>query len=90
MATKSTRFVDNQGRIILPAHIRKALNIGKGHTVTVALDDDGTIRIKAVPERCCICGDAVDQKRSTEVETNNGDKRVCFDCAQKVARAMMK
>ena len=89
-SNKSTRFVDNQGRIILPAYIRKALNIGKGHTVTLALDDDGTIRIKAVPERCCICGDAVDQKHYTEVETANGNKLVCFDCAQNLARAMMK
>lgn len=86
MATKSTRFVDNQGRIILPAHIRKALNIGPGHTVTVALDDDGTIRIKAVPERCCVCGCAVDQKRYIEL----GDKMVCFDCCQGIARAMLK
>ena len=90
MATKSTRFVDNQGRIILPAHIRKALTIGRGHCVTVSLDDDGTIRIKAVPERCCICGDAVDQKHYTEVTVGTDEKIVCFDCAQALARAMMK
>lgn len=86
----TTRFVDNQGRIVLPAHIRKALNVGKGHTVTLDLDDDGTIRIKAVPERCCVCGDSVDKKYYTEVKVGTGVKMVCFDCAQAIAKAMMK
>lgn len=90
MATKSTRFVDKQGRIILPAHIRNALNIGEGHTVTIRLDDDGTIRINAVPERCFACGDAVDQKHFTEFETSNGKRLVCYECAQAIAKAMMK
>lgn len=90
MATKSLRFVDNQGRIILPAHIRKALTIGKGHTVTVELDDDGSIRIRAVKERCCICGDAVNQKNFTEVTVGADEKIVCYDCAQAIARSMMK
>lgn len=87
---RSIRYVDYQGRIILPAHIRKALNLGKGYTVDVSLDDEGCIRIKPVPERCCVCGDAVADKHHTQVETDNGDKFVCYECAQNIARAMMK
>lgn len=90
MATKSTRFVDPQGRIILPAHMRQALNIGKGHSVSVRLEADNTIRITAVPERCCACGDAVDQKHYTEFETSNGKRLACYECAQALAKAMMK
>lgn len=90
MATKSNRYVDHQGRIILPAHIRQALNLGKGHAVEISLDDEGCIRIKPVLERCCVCGDAVSDKHHTEVKTENGDKFVCYECAQNIARAMMK
>ena len=90
MATKSLRYVDDQGRIILPSHIRKALNIGKGHTVTLDLDDDGSVRIRAVKERCCICGKGVQNKHCSEVTVGSDKKFVCFDCAQAVSRAMMK
>lgn len=90
MATRSTRYVDHQGRVILPAHIRKALNLGKGYTLEVSLDDDGSIRMKPVSERCCVCGDAVADKHHTQVKTENGDKFVCYECAQNIARAMMK
>lgn len=87
MATKSTRYLDDQGRIILPSHIRKALNLSSGNVVEVALDDDGTIRIRPTKERCCICGGSVESKHHTHLSK---DKLICFDCAQNVAKAMLK
>lgn len=89
MATKSTRYVDNLGRVILPAHIRKALNLGVGRCIEVTLDDDNTIRIRAVEERCKVCGNAVEGKHHTEVDIN-GKKFICYECGQTIARAMMK
>ncbi len=90
MATKSTRYVDNQGRVILPAHIRKALNLGPGKSIEVSLDDDGTIRIVAVRERCSICGESVEGKHHTKVTVGTGEKLFCYNCCQAIARAMMK
>lgn len=89
MATKSTRYVDDLGRIVLPAHIRKALNLGKGQCVEMELDDDGTIRIRAIKERCAVCGNAVEGKHHTEIEAN-GKKLICYSCGQAIARAMMR
>lgn len=80
------RFVDKQGRFVLPAYVRKHLKVGKGHTIELFLEADNTVRIKAVPERCCVCGDSVGEKHHTEVN----DKLICYECAQAIARAMMK
>lgn len=87
---QNIRYVDKQGRFILPAPVRKHLDVGKGHTIELILEADNTVRIKAVPERCCVCGDALGEKHHTAVKTGNGDKCVCYDCAQNIARAMMK
>ncbi|MBQ9168906.1 MAG: AbrB/MazE/SpoVT family DNA-binding domain-containing protein [Oscillospiraceae bacterium] len=90
MATKSTRYMDNQGRIIIPNHIRKALNLAPGNAVSVVLDNDGTIRIRATEERCCICGESVDGKHFTQIATGANRKLVCYYCAQQIAREMLK
>ena len=87
MATKSTRYLDNQGRIVLPNHIRKALNLNSGNVVEVALEDDGTIRIRATDSRCCICGGSVEGKHHVKLTK---DKLVCFNCSQEIAKAMMR
>ena len=90
MATKSTRYIDDQGRIVLPHHIRKALNLASGNVVEVALEDDNTIRIRPSTERCCICGGSVENKHHTQISPAPNKKLICFDCAQKVAKAMIK
>lgn len=89
MATKATRYVDNQGRVVLPSHIREALNLAPGNVVTVELDDDGTIRMRASQERCCVCGEGMEDKPCAEIEAN-GKKRVCYKCAQAIARDMIR
>ena len=56
MSTKSNRYVDNQGRVVLPSHIREALNLGPGCEVSIDLVGDAAIRIRAKEDRCCVCG----------------------------------
>lgn len=79
------RYMDDQGRVILPAHIRKKLNLNPGSVVEVELEDD-TITIKPSAESCCICGRSIEEK---PLEISK-DKKICFDCAQKVAEVMFK
>ena len=85
--TKTQRYIDPQGRIVIPNHIRNALNLNGNNRVEVALEEDGTIRIKAAKERCAICGGALDNGPCAELTEK---KKVCYECAQKVARAMLK
>lgn len=89
MAAKSIRYVDNLGRVILPAHIRKAMNLGVGRCIEVTLEEDNTVKIRAIEERCAVCGNAVEGKHHTPVDAN-GKKLVCYDCGQAIVRAMMK
>lgn len=91
MATKATRLIDPQGRVILPSHIRHALNLQPGNVVEVDLDDDGTIKIKAIRERCCICGEGVEGDQPTiNLTTGPNRKIMCHNCAQLVARKLLK
>lgn len=78
MKAKSVRRLDGQGRVILPAHIRKALNLGQDSTVTIEMTEDGEIRIKPAEERCCICGGTA--KLNEGVLFLNDKKLVCQRC----------
>ena len=86
MAHKYTRNMDDQGRVILPSHIRKSLNLSAGSVVEVDMEDDNTIRIKPTAERCCICGGSIEEK---PLELSK-DKKICFGCAQRIAKEMVK
>lgn len=81
---KTTRYLDAQGRIILPAHIRKALNLTAGKVVEVDLEDDGTIRLTPTDERCAICGAPVNE----HIEI--GGKKICKRCARKISRSIQE
>ena len=76
---KTTRYVDAQGRIILPAHIRKALNLTEGHCVEIEIED-GTIRVRPIEERCSICGQPVTGKSYIKAQ----DKIICKECANAI------
>ena len=90
MATKSTRYVDDLGRIVIPSHIRKALNIGNRSPVTVELADDNSIRIRPTKERCAVCGCCVNEKHHAVVKSGTGNRLVCYECAQAIARDMIR
>lgn len=84
MATKTTRYVDDVGRVLLPNHIRKALNLQKGTALEVELEDTGTIRIRCIEERCVLCGESVEGKPRAELTIGPDKKYVCCACAQAV------
>ena len=85
MAVKTTRQLDAQGRIILPNHIRKALSLDRGSTMEVAMEEDGTVLLRATTKRCTFCGRPVEGKRHLTIAK---DKYICADCAAKVAQAL--
>lgn len=88
MATKSTRILDPQGRILIPNHIREVLNLKAGNHVEVALEDDYTIRIRVTEARCTICGESVEDKRSVAITAGQGQKHICCHCALKIVKVM--
>jgi AbrB family looped-hinge helix DNA binding protein len=78
MKAKSIRRLDGQGRVILPAHIRKALNLAQDSAVTIDMTEDGEIRIRPEKERCCICGR---EAREDALQLDSG-KLVCHRCVE--------
>lgn len=89
MATVKTTRMDAQGRVILPPHIRKELNMNPGQLVKVELEN-GTIKIQPSEDRCSLCGKSVEQQHHTNVTIGPSEKRICYNCAQAIARAMMR
>jgi AbrB family looped-hinge helix DNA binding protein len=87
METKSTRYLDAQGRIILPNHIRKALNLVPGSAVEVEMEDSITIRIRPAEDRCELCGAKI-TKDNTAVTISvwSGKKHIGRECDTKIYR----
>lgn len=83
MATAKTTRMDAQGRVILPPHIRKELNLNPGQMVTVSLEGD-TIKIQPAEKRCVFCGNSVKEGSNITL----GDNHICGNCAQAVARIL--
>ena len=81
---RTTRFLDAQGRIILPNHIRKSLGLEAGSAVDVCLEDDGTITIYPAESRCVICGEKGDESKVCEVKIGAYTKHICINCAKKI------
>lgn len=84
MTTKSTRYLDAQGRIILPNHIRKALNLAPGSAVEVDMEDAYTIRIRPADLRCDLCGLRLSEKEGRTITVWSGQKHVCRICEAKI------
>ena len=81
MKAKSIRRLDGQGRVILPSHIRKALNLTPDSEVTIDLTEDGRIVIFPTSKHCCICGEGVAGVPNTQkITVGNKTKYVCPAC----------
>ena len=80
MAVTKTTRMDAQGRVILPPHIRKELNLAPSQLVTVTLEGD-TITIRAAEVRCAICGKA----ENAEPFIRPSGVPICRSCAQAIA-----
>ena len=83
MATSKTTRMDAQGRILIPPHIRKELNLNAGQPVTVSLEG-GTIHVTPAGERCVTCGGPI-QGKSIAIHE---EKRICNSCALAIAKAL--
>lgn len=79
MATAKNTRMDAQGRVLLPPHIRKELNLTAGQLVSVTLEG-GTIKIQPAEERCVFCGKATDDQSLRISKTTH----ICKSCAQKI------
>lgn len=82
MNTKSVRRLDAQGRVILPSHIRKAMNLTESSAVEITMNEDSSVTIRPAEERCCICGEKLTK---TRVVIGGTDKKICKQCADLVA-----
>lgn len=85
MATTKTTRMDAQGRVILPPHIRKELNLNAGQLVNVSLEG-GTIKIQPAEERCAFCGEAATDKYIIGPKAT----RICRSCALVIATTVQK
>ena len=86
MKAKSVRRLDGQGRVILPSHIRKTLNLTTDSAVTIDMTEDGTVLIRPAEERCCICGEGVTGQPHLTIETWTGPKYICETCDEQIHR----
>ena len=66
------RRVDELGRVVIPNHIRKALELNPRTKVKFEMTENGVIVSKACPT-CIICGG---EEELTEVK----GKFICKDC----------
>ena len=66
------RKVDDLGRVVIPAAIRRSLDLQVGEEVEVSLDGDRIVMIKAA-DRCAFCG-------ADDELTHFRGKGVCWSC----------
>jgi len=75
-ATGITRRIDDLGRFVLPAEIRKTLDISEGDALEIFTDGEQIILKKYQPS-CIFCA------RADEITLFEG-KRVCRSCLAKL------
>lgn len=71
------RKVDQLGRVVLPAEVRRRFGIRAGDMIEIAVDSDA-IQLTKVEDRCVFCGGA------TELTEFLG-KLVCRGCVSRLA-----
>jgi transcriptional pleiotropic regulator of transition state genes len=77
-ATGVSRKVDDLGRIVLPAEIRRSFDIREGDQIEIAVDDGKIILSKRVTT-CTFCG-------GTEGLRQFRDHPVCASCLAELKR----
>lgn len=75
-STGMVRKVDELGRIVLPAEIRKSMDINIRDALEI-FTDDGRIILQKYQPSCIFCNDA-------DNVVFFGDKRVCRTCLEKL------
>jgi transcriptional pleiotropic regulator of transition state genes len=73
------RKVDDLGRVVLPAEMRRLLGIQAGDALAISIDD-ATIMLKKIEARCTFC--------ETEQDLfDHWGKLVCRSCAAELSSA---
>jgi AbrB family transcriptional regulator, transcriptional pleiotropic regulator of transition state genes len=80
MSSGVSRKVDRLGRVVLPAELRKDLEINEGDLVDIAVDDDGRIVLEKVAQRCVFCRATAPAVELREFENH----MVCEPCVAKL------
>jgi transcriptional pleiotropic regulator of transition state genes len=75
--TGVARKVDQLGRVVLPAEVRRQFGIGPGDLIEIAVDSDAILLTK-VEDRCVFCG-------ATSGLREFSRKLVCGDCVSRLA-----
>ena len=73
----TARRIDQLGRVVVPAELRKILGIRKGDLLDIHVEEGRLVLLKIEPE-CVICGNA-DNLRTLH------DKHVCKGCASELS-----
>lgn len=76
-ATGIVRKIDELGRVLLPAEVRRPMEIGDRDALEIFTDGD-TVVLKKYAPSCVFCGEARD------VTTYKG-RNICTRCAQAIA-----
>ena len=80
MSTGVSRKIDRLGRVVLPAELRKQLEIREGDLMEIAVDDDDRVVLQKVALRCVFCGST---PRGAELREFQ-QKLVCEPCVEKL------
>ena len=75
--TGVARKVDQLGRVVLPAEVRRHFGITPGDLIEIAVDSDAILLTK-VENRCVFCS------RTTSLKEFSG-KLVCGDCLTRLS-----
>ncbi|MDQ1401792.1 MAG: AbrB family transcriptional regulator, transcriptional pleiotropic regulator of transition state [Actinomycetota bacterium] len=75
------RKVDDLGRIVLPAEMRRLLGIQSGDALGISIDE-GTILLKKIEARCVFCETGGDDG---EELVEHWGKLVCRSCAAELS-----
>lgn len=89
MKTKTTRVIDQAGRVSIPGYLRELSGINTGDTVNVEVDNDG-IHIYSSVDRCCICGESQDADNLLPVTIGHTEHKFCVNCAKTIVNTLEK
>ena len=73
----TARRIDQLGRVVVPAELRRVLGIRQGDLLDIRVEDGHLVLLKIEPE-CAICG-----RVDNLVELH--EKHVCKDCIREIS-----
>jgi AbrB family transcriptional regulator, transcriptional pleiotropic regulator of transition state genes len=74
-----SRKVDQLGRVVLPAELRKQLEIRVGDLIEISVEEQRII-LEKVAQRCVFCGATAPDTELREFE----NKLVCVPCVERL------